>query len=83
MTDNTHDDIPPAAQAEQLKILGAALGIYSGGSTEIVPSEVFELVRAGERMKAIRVLRKDVGMSLLAAKRAVDWMAVRPLNHKG
>jgi hypothetical protein len=57
---------------EQIEVLSAALGITSDDPAAVVPPEVFRLARSGDRMKAIRLLRKDIGMSLLAAKRAVD-----------
>ena len=56
----------------QVRLLSAAFGLRPDDPTAVVSKDVVDLARAGEQVKAIRVLRKQTGLGLAAAKRVVD-----------
>jgi len=53
-------------------MLAAALGMDDVAPEDAIPAEVIDLARAGKQIPAIRLLRKQRGLGLLAAKRVID-----------
>lgn len=53
-------------------MLSAALGVDPDDPASVVSDEVVELARTKDTDGAIRLLREQTGMRLVAAKRAVD-----------
>ena len=56
----------------QVRLLCAALGIDCRDPESVIPSDLLELARDGQSIQAVRRLRRQEGLSLLAAKRVVD-----------
>jgi ribosomal protein L7/L12 len=73
--------VPPnrddrVAQLElQVALLCSALGIKNDDPAHVVPEEVVELIRADQRIQAVRRMRQLTGAKLVAAKRLVDGAA--------
>ena len=61
----------------QVKLLCAAMDLRPTDFDELIPKEVFELARGGERVQAVRVLRAR-GFSLVAGSRVVDAISRHP-----
>lgn len=73
MTSGTEFPNDRIAQLEQqVAILSRALGVRYDDPARVVPHEIIELVRQGEKVKAIRRIRKLAGLDLVSAKRFVD-----------
>jgi ribosomal protein L7/L12 len=60
------------ALREQVRVLCAGMKLRYENPAEVVPAEVVALVRAQERIAAIRALRRATGAGLVEAKRMID-----------
>jgi ribosomal protein L7/L12 len=70
-----NDDDRVARLEQQVALLCSALGIKNDDPAHVVPEEVVELIRADQRIQAVRLLRQLTGAKLVAAKRLVDGAA--------
>jgi ribosomal protein L7/L12 len=70
-----NDDDRVARLEQQVALLCSALGIDNEDPAHVVPEEVVELIRADQRIQAVRLLRQLTGAKLVAAKRLVDGAA--------
>jgi ribosomal protein L7/L12 len=73
--DPARDDDRVARLEQQVALLCSALGIKNDDRAHVVPEEVVELIRADQRIQAVRLLRQLTGAKLIAAKRLVDGAA--------
>jgi hypothetical protein len=62
----------------QVKLLCAAMDLRPSDFDELIPQEVFDLARDGQRVQAVRVLRAR-GFSLVAGSRVVDAISRHPV----
>jgi len=56
---------------QQIRLLAAGLGLQVEDPACVVPAEALALVSDGQRVEAVRLLRR-AGFGLVAAKRVVD-----------
>jgi ribosomal protein L7/L12 len=63
---------------QQIRLLAAALGLPSTSGPTPISEEVLRLARDGDRMAAIRLVKRETGIGLLSAKRLVDEAARLP-----
>ena len=57
---------------DQVRYLAAGLGLPVSDPAAAVPAEVVRLARSGEPVAAVRELREETGIRLVAAKKIVD-----------